>query len=194
MIAMTSARIVEYLKTSHKITKNEAIRTQYGLELLISFLITVVMLGIWGQILDCMLQMTLFATSFALLRMYSGGWHASTHRRCIISFTVLASFVSVTADRGLLPMISSNPARWLVMVASFLLICLLSPVDSKEKPLSEIKKSEMRMMSISIAVIEVGAAIVLQWNGYIELSVVVVSAIATQAISLIPPAMVQWEK
>ena len=92
------------------------------------------------------MQGIIFYLAFSFLRSYAGGFHASTEGRCIafssalIFICVYSFFLGERFDLQI-------PFAVLTAVASVIII-LLSPIDCKEKPLSQKEKSKYRKKSI----------------------------------------------
>jgi len=87
----------------------------------------------------------LFLSSFVPLRTTAGGYHASTHLKCIV--------IGSLAFFGLL-VVSRLPLDWTVIVPvisviSFLLILLFSPVEARNKSLKVEQRKRNRIVSIS---------------------------------------------
>ena len=86
-----------------------------------------------GTFLDCMSETVAFFLAFTILRRYAGGMHATTEYRCmaISAGLILLSVASIE-------MFTKIDCKWfwIPVSISFVLITILAPVESIEKPLS----------------------------------------------------------
>ena len=61
----------------------------YGFELVLSALTSIVLLLTVAAVLGIVINASAFLLSFILLRAFGGGYHAKTHRGCIVAFFVV---------------------------------------------------------------------------------------------------------
>ena len=64
---------------------------QYGIEIMISSIIGVMLIILSGVIIKDMKSAIMFLISFMLLRSFCGGYHANNYLKCNIIFIVLFS-------------------------------------------------------------------------------------------------------
>lgn len=129
---------------------------QYGIERLLMTalnLLTAVLMGIiFAELGQCLV----FVAAFMAIRPYAGGYHASTPVRCYL----LTSFI-IMAVLSVMKYMELNIFICLVLLAvSGVVILVLSPVESKNKPLDSIEKMFYRKKTIIIWCVETFAAIV----------------------------------
>ena len=76
-----------HLLEKNKVIKNENVSIyQYGFEIFISSLITVIIALLWGVILNCIFEAALYFVLFVILRTVCGGYHAKTYWQCNFIF------------------------------------------------------------------------------------------------------------
>lgn len=80
-----------YNNTAEKSSSEEIERLQYGIECIINILIPLIIIFIYAFLSHKTLDMFIWFLSFLLLRNFIGGYHTSSHIRCII----LSSFVGI---------------------------------------------------------------------------------------------------
>lgn len=114
------------------------------------FLITILI----GLIFNVFLESLIFYLTFQLIRIYAGGYHAKTETLCQIysTISILLSIVLIKLlilyQNNIIEIILSG-----LTIITFLVILLLSPLDTAEKPINEIEYKYFKKMSILIAVI-----------------------------------------
>ena len=140
------------LKNSSDINGNEDIELyNYGLVILLSkimfFLITIVS----GLILSCLFESLVFYLEFRLIRVFAGGYHASSEVRCevmsIFSILTCLFFIKLSKTYGF--------QTTLLFIAFISAICIftLCPLDTPEKPLTDIEFKHYRKISRLILLI-----------------------------------------
>lgn len=107
-----------------------------------------------------------FLAAFIPLRSYAGGYHASKQLTCY--------FVSVATVFGILTLMKfSNIGIGVFLVLalfSFLVIVLMAPRESKNKPYEDGDRAYYRKKTLSILNGEALFAIIFSWLGYRDLS------------------------
>lgn len=98
MIATISQRLANYL-ISYIEQKNELDYLRYGLEIIISGFIKVIVLFSIAALLDYTHSTLIAFSTFALFRILTGGYHYSTYFRCLLAgiflFIGISSFTNV---------------------------------------------------------------------------------------------------
>lgn len=142
MIKFFSDKITDVLVYNKSIDSEDSDVCSYGLEILISALVNLVMVLILGAIFGKFIQTIVFVICYCSIRQFSGGYHADTHGRCIFTFLCmyLATVVFITN-------IKSIDLRFMVMfitILNWLIIYRLVPVEHINNPLNEIEKNKNR--------------------------------------------------
>lgn len=159
MIKFFSDKITDVLVYNKSIDSEDSEVCSYGLEILISALINLVMVLILGAMFGKFAQTVVFVICYCSIRQFSGGYHADTHGRCIFTFLCmyLATVVFITN-------IKTIDLRIIVMfisILNWLIIYRLVPVEHINNPLSEIEKNKNRrnarvIISLVLAAILIG--------------------------------------
>lgn len=109
------------------------------------------MIAIISFIFNRVIESAIFLSVFAILRTFCGGYHANTHLTCalilVVNYLLFMLFLSIQQN-NLFVAISG-------FVACFasLIICFLSPIENKNKPMTKEKKKKNRKTSQIITVI-----------------------------------------
>ena len=119
----------------------------YGFELLFSTvagILVLVVISILGN--EAFLWIPYLA-GFIPIRLTGGGYHAHSHRNCIIAFATIYFVVFNTCR-------TSNSHIWLIAsTINLVTMFLFSPVDAKNKPLREDQRKRKRTESLFLGVI-----------------------------------------
>jgi accessory gene regulator B len=121
----------------------------YGLELLLSATINFVFVFIISIIFHVFTETLLFLAAFIPLRTIAGGFHAQTHRNCILLFTIVYFLFA-----WLIPIIPPIYLVQYILFAGFIstiLIWKYAPVETENKPLSDKEKVVLRKKSLILS-------------------------------------------
>lgn len=148
MIQELSCRAADYL-VSHGADPQQKEVFSYSMECLFNLLISDFLLFSIGLFLHRIPELIIWCTSYTLLRVNIGGYHASTHARCIISGT-LVGLLSLPLNKlwALCP-----PSVILLCCAILLDIALFAPVPHPHHPVSGKgrKKARIRAYIVTIS-------------------------------------------
>ena len=151
MIRFVSRAVAKWLLKHGAISVNEKELYEYGIY---SFLFTLTPLFLVLMVsipLNMAVEGVLLITPFILLRKFSGGFHFQTPLPCIIVSTLVLLGclleISVILEYG------SFIIHTLLVYASIVPICILSPIDSENRQLSAKEKSAFHRIAIVLATI-----------------------------------------
>lgn len=134
MIKLLSDKIAYFLEGRNLIESEDNEVCSFGLEVLISSLINSILVLTLGIILNKFLQTLVFVGCYCYIRQYSGGYHASSHTKCILTFLCMYLATILIAD-------SIHDIHLKVMIIAistinWTSIYLLSPAEHANNPLS----------------------------------------------------------
>lgn len=156
MISSAANNITNYLICKKVIKDDDREIYQYGFEQVFSSLLNIATMLLLGIILGKIYQSLVLILSFMALRSYSGGYHANTPLQCY-----LLTVMSISATLSIMKFITIDRfICWGLLVLSSVVILLLSPIGSKNKPLDEIEKIIYRKKTIIVWSVETCVAIV----------------------------------
>lgn len=118
----------------------------YGFELLLSSLAGVLALMIVSVACGMPFSWIPYLIGFVPLRLSGGGYHAKTHRSCILIFSMLYTVIGVVEKAITIPYIVWFGSS----VANLIISLLFSPVMASNKPLRIDQQKNNRRMHISL--------------------------------------------
>lgn len=157
MIGRIASGVVEKLTDSTTISDTEKELYLYGFFILISQILYFIITIIMGILLDIVSLSVVFYISFQFIRRYAGGIHASSELKCeIISTTSI--FICLLCVKSNVMFNIQIPTLILTLFAS-IVIFILCPLDTPEKPLT---KEELRYFrKISLIVLAIMLSIII---------------------------------
>lgn len=130
----------------------------YGLELLISSVITTIILIAIGIITNSFFESIIFIIGFSALRVFTGGYHANSYWICTF-ITALNYFCVLFIYRTFFDYIASPAGMIIVWGLTLGLVLAFAPVDNLYKRLDETTKVKSKTRAI----------IVMLWGAFILL-------------------------
>lgn len=124
----------------------------YGIQLMIEIIINAIGLFLLALIFGYIKEAVVYLSFFILLRTYSGGYHAKTYLNCFV-MTAVSTF-SLIWLAHILVIYSTTLILIPILLIAVILVYLLAPVESENKPLSEKNKITLRKKSIGIVIAE----------------------------------------
>ena len=131
---------------------------RYGLEAMYSSLLELLSILTLAALIGNFWQTVLFFAAFIPLRLYAGGYHASTRLRCFL--TSLVVYAAFTIMLEIVPVAWFVPLAFIGGAVSFLIIWLFAPVIHQNHRSGLKHQVRFRRISIRICVVEVSAIIV----------------------------------
>lgn len=181
MISSAANNITNYLICEKVIKDDDREIYQYGFEQVFSSLLNIATMLLLGIILGIIYQSLVLILSFMALRSYSGGYHANTPLQCY-----LLTVMSISTALSIMKFITIDRFICLgLLVLSSVVILLLSPIGSKNKPLDEIEKIIYRKKTIIVWSVETCVAIVFIILDITEMHIAITLAQVIISIALI---------
>lgn len=110
----------------------------YGSELLISEMIcTLLVIGI-GICTGKFIETLLYLASYMPIRIYAGGYHATSHRNCTVIFNLCYVVIFFIVDKLL--SLKLDYIIYILSIGSGFIIAILAPIEDLRKPLDEREK------------------------------------------------------
>lgn len=148
MIFKFSQHIAKGLHRKKYIEEGDLEIFEYGISLVLSQILYSFICLLFGIFFGCVLECIIFYVSFMVVREYAGGFHASTELRCFlfstISILLSVIFIKVLENKSL------NMIFAAALFIATLLIILLSPLDTPEKPLTQSEYTKFRKRTLII--------------------------------------------
>lgn len=108
---------------------------------------------ILGSLLGIPFQSIVFFASIVILRRYAGGYHADTETRCLIISTAYFSFGILLIKLMSEGIININFYYVATAIICAIIIIILCPCDSPEKPLEGSQRKTIKIKSIVLVVV-----------------------------------------
>lgn len=131
---------------------------RYGLEAMYSSFLELLSILALAALIGNFWQTVLFFAAFIPLRLYAGGYHASTRLRCFL--TSLVVYAAFTIMLEIVPVAWFVPLAFIGGAVSFLIVWLFAPVIHQNHRSGLKHQVRFRRISIRICVVEVSAIIV----------------------------------
>ncbi len=149
MIHKLASKLTEFICSQKKISPDMVEIYTYGFEIAISSVLNFVLVLSCGIVLGDILASIIYLFVFIFLRLFTGGYHATTYLRCNI--TMIVSFLlTYTLHRTLIWLNVDIRILEAIMLADAVPIILFAPVKNPHKELTPDKVKEFRVLSIVI--------------------------------------------
>lgn len=145
MINKISSKIVEIL-IKHSLVENEDKELySYGFFIFLSQILYFIIVTTIGVLFNIILESIIFYIAFQFIRRYAGGYHAETETRCEIlsTLSILCCIVLIKLSK----MYDIRSALLSISLVFAVLIFILCPLDTPEKPLSDKEYKYFRKIS-----------------------------------------------
>ena len=145
MIHSVALVIADFFISKDVITEEEKEVCAYGMELIISGIISVALVLIIGLITGNICYAVVYNIMMIVIRMYTGGYHADTHVGCNVCYC-MAFLISIALLRGQM-YIKNDITIWMVAMAGYLIIVLNAPLEHHNKKLTMKQKQDYMIIS-----------------------------------------------
>ena len=165
MITKISSKIVEAL-IKHSLVENEDKELySYGFFILLSQILYFIIITTIGVLLNIILESIIFYIAFQFIRRYAGGYHAKTETRCEIlsTLSILCCIVLIKLSK----MYDIRIALLSISLVFAVLIFILCPLDTPEKPLSDKEYKYFRKISwiiLSLIIVAIIVSFIFKFN------------------------------
>lgn len=148
---VVAQKIVDYLCGDGIIKEKESDVYVYAYELLLSSLISVFLVLSLSLVCGNILYAGAFLIGFVPLRIYIGGYHASSHFNCHLVF-LIAFLTSVVLSYQI---VATYRFRLIATFVLLIVAFVFAPVEAENKRLTSEKHKKYRHISICLAGIDV---------------------------------------
>lgn len=118
----------------------------YGFEVLIASILNILVTLTMGLLFDKFIHSIVFLACYCPIRQFSGGYHASSYKKCFLTF-ILVFLLTIFIDSNF-DFIGLKPIILLLSILNWLNICLLSPVEHTNNPLTGNEKNKYKRNAI----------------------------------------------
>lgn len=150
MIEKASGKILSYLIKSEVISDDKYSQEyfQYGIEILISSVLNVLIILTIGFAMNSIVESILFLICFIPLRQFTGGFHAQTYFSCNFIFgSIYFALISIYKKTSTLVTLHSGI---LMIIFTFGVIVAFCPVENENKPIPLQNKIKHKIAAVFI--------------------------------------------
>ena len=164
----------------------------YGYKLLLSSLFNLAVILIVGLVLQMVAEAIVFTAAFAILRTIAGGFHARSHKMCIITFASVFLIFALLVNRLTMAYV---PAILSLTLMSSIIVLLKAPVAAKNKPLSVKKRVKLRKTCIVFVGSNIAVSLVVSIFSALQFLVAIAyfSGIFAASLSLFAAGVIKME-
>lgn len=144
-------------KFTDLLVKNEVVENEdyeiyrYGFETLIYFIVNISVALFIGIIFNRLIHTIIFLSCYCTLRQFTGGYHARNYTECTLTFVVIY-LITIFIDNNI-DINSYGYLSILVMGICIFIIYKLSPLEHRNKPLSDTDKKKYKSIAMKIVVV-----------------------------------------
>jgi accessory gene regulator B len=145
MVNKLGKRLTNTLINNNQINESERCLYEYGFFILLSNVIYVTITLILGSAFNIIIESMAFYIAFSLIRRYAGGFHASSEMKCTL-ITTISIFLCLLCTK----LCETNNIQMPILVLTGIatvLIFVLCPLDTPEKPLTKEEYKYFRKIS-----------------------------------------------
>lgn len=151
MISRLSSIITEALYKSQVIAEEDKELYTYGFFVLLSKTLFFLVSALFGWVFGVLWESMVFYIMFSTLRSYAGGFHASRESVCTCCTT--ASLFLSSLSVWYMERIGNSVIPVYILVVCGVVIYLLAPMDSDEKPLDRTELALYRQKTRQIVIV-----------------------------------------
>lgn len=158
MIDRLSRKITQSLIDKEIISFDDWEVYMYGLQMMISGIVKLIGFMIIAWVLGWIVETIVFITTFSLLRVNAGGYHADTYLKCFL-VTSIATFLSI----GIVKYYFVSDSIIYLAIISLLagvLVLFHAPVDTLNKRMVGNEKKIFRRRSILVLTLEISVIVI----------------------------------
>lgn len=157
MISQLGEKLATMLVFSDVIASDDIELYSYGFFLILSKCLYLIVAVVLGIIFHVLWESITFYVLFSTLREYTGGIHAETEAKCIVS-SILMLFVSISGISYMSKM-SRRLEAFILLIVGCVAIFLLAPKDSLNRQLSANEKRHYQCLSRYLTIVYVTLSI-----------------------------------
>lgn len=149
MISVIANKIVNWLYKEENLEKEFYEVYCYGIELLLSTSIGIILVFLIGGLFFNVFDSFVFLLFFITIRKYSGGYHADTYLKCEIIISLLFVFTMILAKTFSPPCTAIH----IVFMLSYTIVLILCPVTNNSKPLDKYRIIKCKVITTVLMII-----------------------------------------
>lgn len=184
MVKFLSEKIADFFIGDTEEYKHERDVYVYGCEVLCSVLLNIIVVCAVGVIFRNLFGCMVFFASFAIVRHFSGGYHANTHLKCNLILLINCIAVMEMITLAVMYRMLGNVLSCLAMVFAVVVIYKFAPMDNENKEIPMEKRKGLKQKSVIVVlVLELSACCL--WLIEKHISVSILMGLLSAADSLV---------
>ena len=183
MLEAVSSRLAGKMAAHGTIKEEDRETYEYGVYVMLSTVIHILTVLLIGAVFRMILESIVFYASYAVLRKFAGGFHASSPIRCYLISCVTISGALLAARY--LPVAYILPTGVFILLFACSVIFFLSPVEDENKQLDSTEVVHYKKTARILLLIEVGISVLLFLIKYQQLALSICLSLFTLAIMLL---------
>lgn len=156
----------------------------YGVELIISTLFCLVSILLVSSLLSSFTSGLVFISVFVPLRLFTGGYHAATYRKCFIISNL--SYLLILFLKCITWRTVSMEMWWCLLIGTCLYIIMNAPIINSAQPISESKQKRSKRITKYILTVDIVWILCLAFNQR-ELMVMAILSICLVSVMMLIP-------
>lgn len=158
MFIRLSKKITNKLENHGIVSKSDKALYEYGLRQMFTTVLNILTMLLIGFSMKMVIPAILYTLAYIPIRIYAGGYHASTPQRCW-AFSAVMLFI-------VLCIVKYTPEKyfWYLTALSLIagiVIIFLSPVEDQNKPLDETEHHVYHVRTVVVVLTEMFAVVIL---------------------------------
>lgn len=177
-----STKFCQYLVHNRIITNEYYDVYVYGMELLLSFIFSTILIILIGVLTDNLIPTIEYLIIFIILRNFTGGYHASTYLRCkIASIFIYTTTICVTIH------VPVDMKGYLALgIMGYIIIYYFAPIENPNKPLSFHERKKHKITSLILFTVFIGTSFIMNLSN-VESNIIFYTLLSVIILMIISP-------
>lgn len=124
---------------------------EYGLVLIMTSALSFSVALVWGLAFQCLAEVMAFLAVFIPLRMFTGGYHASSHLRCILMFIGILAILKLFIEWIPTYLIASITV--IVSLFTLFIVFLYAPIQHPNAPIRDSDRPKFKRIARLVCLI-----------------------------------------
>lgn len=150
MVRFLSEKIADFFIGETEEYRQERDVYVYGCEVLCSILLNIIVICAVGVVFQNLICCVVFFVSFAVVRHFSGGYHANTYLKCNLILLINSVAVMGIIALPIMYQPSSYIGGGVMMLFTVVVIYLLAPMGDVNKEVPEERREELKRKSVIV--------------------------------------------
>lgn len=153
---MLGDRLINSLKNEFDLSEDRVEIIVFGYRLFIYSVLGYLFIGIVAYFLHTMKATLTAAITGSIFRIFSGGAHASSQKKCLFTGTIIFNVLGLiaTAYYEVISFYWLNHLFWLTTIIALIIFIVYAPADTPGKPITtKVQRNKLKGISIILLII-----------------------------------------